>query len=298
MNQSRSSSPFSVPEIRYHNTGVRGMLPETKGTCPYLYFPAFREIEEIIHGFSTRLGGVSEGDLSSMNLSFSRGDKPENVRTNYQRVAEAIGFQTDQVVCTVQTHTTNVKKVSAADRGNGLARPQAFHDVDGLITDSPGVILTAFFADCVPLFLIDPVHHAIGLSHSGWKGTAAQMGRVTIECMREHFGSDPAELYAGIGPSICRDCYEVSEEVIEAFRGSYPSDRMDSFVKTGKRKGKYQLDLWEANRQLFLLSGLQKDHIFLPNICTCCNPEVLFSHRASQGRRGNLAAFLGLRDTQ
>ena len=271
------------------------MLLQEKNGCPYLFFPAFQQLKDIVHGFSTRLGGVSEGDLSSMNLSFSRGDQPENVRTNFVRIADAIGFLPDELVFTMQTHTINVREVGAADRGNGFQKPQAFSDVDGLITNTPGIILTAFFADCVPLFLIDPVHCAVGLSHSGWKGTVAQIGRVTLERMHERFGSEPSEILIGIGPSICQDCYEVSEEVIDAFRGTYPAESIQAFVRRGKEPGKYQLNLWEANRELFLQCGVTKEHLFLSDLCTCCNPDLLFSHRASKGKRGNLAAFLGIR---
>ena len=246
-----------------------------------------------MHAFSTRLGGVSEGIYSSMNLSFTRGDKDEAVRENYRRLADAVGFRMEDIVTSDQTHTANVRLVTEEDRGNGITKSRPYTDVDGMITNVPGLVLATFYADCVPLYFIDPVHRAIGLSHSGWRGTVAKIGEVTVQRMKEEFGSDPSEIYGAVGPSICQDCYEVSEDVIEQFRAAFPEDKWDALFY-GKPDGKYQLDLWEANHQIMLGAGLKEEHISMPNLCTCCNPEFLFSHRASHGRRGNLGAFLGI----
>jgi YfiH family protein len=259
----------------------------------YLTYPQLDRLPGFLHGFSTRVGGVSEGCLSSMNLSFSRGDTRENVMENYRRIASAIGFSLENVVTSDQTHTTNVQVVGEADRGNGITKARPYHDVDGLITNVPGLVLTTYYADCVPLYFIDPVKRAIGLSHSGWRGTVQKMGAVTLQRMRETYGCDPADLYAAIGPSICQDCYEVSEDVIEAFRENYKEQYWPGlFYK--KENGRYQLNLWEANRIVLMEAGIRPERISLPNLCTCCNPEFLFSHRASKGKRGNLAAFLAI----
>ena len=163
-----------------------------------------------------------------------------------------------------------------------------------MITNVPGLVLATFYADCVPLYFVDPVHHAIGLSHSGWRGTAAKIGKVTVEKMNEEYGTDPKDIYSAIGPSICQNCYEVSEDVIFEFQKSFEKKYWDLlFYK--KENGKYQLNLWEANRIIMLEAGVKEEHISMPGICTCCNPEFLFSHRASHGKRGNLGAFLGIR---
>ena len=199
-----------------------------------------------------------------------------------------------KIVPSGETHTANVRLVTEEDRGNGITKPRPYTDVDGMITNVPGLVLATFYADCVPLYFIDPVHRAIGLSHSGWRGTVAKIGEVTVRRMQEEFGSDPSEIYGAVGPSICQDCYEVSEDVIEQFRAAFPQDKWDALFY-GKPDGKYQLDLWEANHQIMLGAGLKEEHISMPNLCTCCNPEFLFSHRASHGRRGNLGAFLGIR---
>ncbi len=261
---------------------------------PYFTFPAFDELPGIIHGFSSRLGGVSEGFLSSMNLSFSRGDEPERVRENFRRIAESIGFSEKDLVFSMQTHTANVRRVGREDCGRGLERPVGYCDVDGLVTNEPGVVLATFYADCVPLFFVDPVHHCIGLSHSGWRGTVGKIGKVTVETMAREFGSEPGDLLAAVGPSICQECYEVSEEVIGLFRENFAEELWPKLFYR-KDNGHYQLNLWEANRLIFQEAGILPQHITVTDICTACNPELLFSHRASGGKRGNLAGFLEIK---
>ena len=278
---------------RYDRTQESMQVQERQGVT-WLTFPAYENYPEFLHGFSTRLGGVSEGMFSSMNLTSSRGDKKEAVEENYRRLSAAMGFRTDDLVLSDQTHTTNVRVITEADRGNGITKPRPYTDVDGMVTDVPGLVLATFYADCVPLFLIDPVRRCIGLSHSGWRGTVGKIGRVTVEKLKETYGSDPEKLYAAIGPSICQDCYEVSEDVIDQFREAFPEHLWPKLFYA-KANGKYQLNLWQANYEIFLESGLLPTHISLPNLCTCCNPELLFSHRASKGKRGNLGAFLGIR---
>lgn len=265
-----------------------------KGEVVYLTYPLLEETETVVHGFTTRLGGVSKGVCSSMNLSFSRGDEETAVYENYRRIADAVGFPYESIVCSDQTHTTNVRKVGKDDRGKGLLFSRNYHDVDGLITNEPEVTLATFYADCVPLYLVDPVKKAIGLSHSGWRGTVGKIGKVTVEAMGREFGSRPEDILTAIGPSICQECYEVSEDVAEEFRKIYPRELWNTLL-WDKGNGKYQLNLWEACRRNFLEAGILPEHIVLPEICTCCNPDFLFSHRASQGKRGNLAAFLMLK---
>lgn len=267
-------------------------IKENKGVT-YLTYPALEELSGFVHAFSTRLGGVSGGIYSSMNLSFTRGDDENSVMENYRRLAEAVGFSVENIVTSDQTHTANVRVITEADRGNGITKPRPYTDVDGMITNVPGLVLATFYADCVPLYFIDPVRKAIGLSHSGWRGTAAHIGAVTVRRMQEEYGSLPEDIYGAIGPSICQECYEVSEDVVLEFQKTFPEQSWrDLFYR--KENGKYQLNLWEANRQIMLEAGLIEEHISLPGLCTCCNPEFLFSHRASRGKRGNLGAFLGI----
>lgn len=261
---------------------------------PFLIFPALEETGTVVHGFSTRLGGVSEGMFSSMNVSFTRGDRKEAVRENYRRLGAAIGFSCEDLVCSDQTHTTNLRVVTEEDRGKGFAKPKDYTDVDGLVTDVPGLTLATFYADCVPLYFVDPVRRCIGLSHAGWRGTAGKIGKKTVELMREQYGTRPSDLAAAIGPSICQDCYEVSQDVIEAFQEAF-EERFWPELFYAKENGKYQLNLWRANELTLLEAGLKPERIAVTDLCTCCNPTLLFSHRASHGKRGNLGAFLMLR---
>ena len=189
-----------------------------KNGVVWLSFPALEESGLVSHSFTTRTGGVSEGIFSSMNFSFSRGDDPEHVMENYRRMAEILDTAPENMVLSYQTHTTHVRRVTEADKGKGIVCPRDYQDVDGLITNIPGITLVTFYADCVPLYLLDPVHRAIGLSHSGWRGTVNRMGQKTLDAMRENYGTSPEEVIACIGPSICRDCFEVGGEVVEEFR--------------------------------------------------------------------------------
>ncbi|MGN0354085.1 MAG: peptidoglycan editing factor PgeF [Muricoprocola sp.] len=282
-------------ELQIKRKGQKPVLNiREKGDLVWLTYPRFDQEEAIIHGFSTRLGGVSRDHLFSMNLSFSRGDAPENVVENYHRIADAIGFDPENLVFSDQTHTTNVHIVTEEDRGKGFSRERDYTNIDGLITNVPGLVLATFYADCVPLYFYDPVRKVIGLSHSGWKGTVGRMGQVTISKMSEEFGCNPGDILAAIGPSICQDCYEVSEDVIFQFQKSFQEEQWKELYYK-KENGKYQLNLWKANEIILLEAGIAKENLSITDLCTCCNSDFLYSHRASKGMRGNLAAFLGIR---
>lgn len=268
------------------------MQVQNREGVTFLTYPALDRLNMIRHGFSTRLGGVSQGIYSSMNLSFTRGDSRDAVMENYGRMAKALGTEPENIVTSDQTHTTNVRKVTAQDAGCGITRPRPYKDVDGMITDVPGLVLATFYADCVPLYFVDPVRRVIGLSHSGWRGTVNKMGKVTAEAMTREYGSRPEDMITAIGPSICQDCYEVSEDVAEAFSKAFPGENILKKGRVSREGQKYQLDLWKSNQRVLLEAGIKKEHISLPGICTCCNPNFLFSHRASNGKRGNLGAFL------
>lgn len=263
-----------------------------KDNVPYISYRALADIKWLKNGFSTRLGGVSEGVLSTMNLGFGRNDLPENVVKNHEIIANAIGFNPENIVASKQTHTTNVKIVSKKDCGKGIYRERDYDDVDGMITNEKGIVLATYFADCVPLYMVDTKNKAIGLSHSGWRGTVGKIGKITLDLMKETYGTNPRDVIACIGPSICRDCYEVSEDVATEFEAAFKGREKD--ILTNKGNGKYQLDLWECNYIIFKECGVYEENIHMPDICTCHNMEMMFSHRATQGRRGNLAAFLSI----
>lgn len=260
----------------------------------YLIFSLLENLSGVKHGFSTRLGGVSQGYFSTMNLAFTTGDDREAVLENYRRIGRALEIWPEDMVLSYQTHTTNILRVGEKDRGKGVTRERDYRDVDGMITDEPGVALVTFYADCVPLYFVDPVRRAIGLSHSGWRGTVNRMGEKTVQAMAEAFGSRPENILACVGPSICRDCYEVGEDVAQQFAAAFPKAWENDILTAGREEGKYQLDLWRANETVLLEAGILPSHLAITDVCTCCNPELFFSHRASKGKRGNLAAFLQL----
>ncbi len=281
---------------------------------PLLRFENLEQTGMVKHCFTSRIGGVSAGIFSSLNLSFTRGDNESAVRENYHRLAEAMDVNVERFVFTDQTHTTNVRVVTEADAGKGIIRPRDYTDVDGLITNVPRLVLSTFFADCVPLYFVDPVHRAIGMSHSGWRGTVGRMGAKTLEAMKENYGTEARDVICAIGPSICQDCYEVSADVAAEFakefvghesevvclqkdyrQGKYISFETDILNIDPSSPEKYQLNLWRANELVLIEAGVLPEHIAVTDVCTCCNPKELFSHRASHGKRGNLGAFLSIK---
>ena len=270
------------------------IFDEVEKKTPYLEYPLFQETGIVTSAFSTRLGGVSEGYYSSLNLSFDRGDDPARVLENFKRIGASMGVAVEDMVLSKQTHTTNVRVVTEEDKGKGVMRERNYTDVDGMITNVPGICLVTSYADCVPLYFVDPVKKAIGLSHSGWRGTVGKIGKNTVQLMQENFGSKPEDLLAAVGPSVCMDCYEVSEDVIEQFKEACEKKYWeDLFYK--KENGKYQLNLWKANELIFLESGILPEHMAITNVCTHCNSKILYSHRTMVNNRGNLCAFLALK---
>ncbi len=257
-------------------------------------FDKLSDYDMIEHGFSTRLGGVSTGIFESMNLGFNRGDDDDNVKRNFLIISKALNMPYENIVLSAQTHTTNIRIVDEADKGKGIIIPRDYENVDGLMTNVSQIPLVTFYADCVPLLLFDPVKRVIAASHSGWRGTVNRMGKVTVEKMVEVYGCEPKDIIACIGPSICKECYEVSADVAKAFMDEFADSGYENIVFP-KDNDKYLIDLWEANRVILNMSGITNTNIDISGICTCCNSGWLFSHRATGGKRGNLAAFIMLK---
>ena len=279
--------------INYLNFSNTTYFHEGKKT-PYFSLKIPNQPDFIVNGFSTRLGGVSEGIYESMNLSFTVGDEAKNVRRNFELIGDAMGISVTDMVYSKQTHTTNVMRVSGHHKAMGIYKERDFDDIDGLITNEPGVCLVTSYADCVPLFIVDNENKAIGLSHSGWRGTVGDIASVTVKKMQEEFGSAPDKLNVFIGPSICHNCYEVGDDVAGEFISKYGMSAFDSIVYP-KDNGKYKLNLHNANLQNFINAGVLSENIAVTDVCTCCNSKLLFSHRASKGRRGGLCGFLMIR---
>lgn len=244
--------------------------------------------------FSTRSGGVSKGQYSSMNLSYSLGDDDENVINNFRIIAKTLKVNLDDMVRTKQTHTTNVTVAKQEYKGMGITKEYGYDHIDGMVTDERGIVIVTSYADCVPLFFVDKEKKIIGSSHSGWRGTVGNIAHNTIKLMIEEYGCKPEDIIGIVGPSICRDCYEVSEDVAEEFRKVYSEYEIKDIL-TQKEKGKYLLDLHCANKYNLMNSGLLSENIFLTDVCTCCNSDMLFSHRKTSGKRGGLCGFIWLK---
>lgn len=261
-------------------------------TVPYLTYDSFSEIKWIRHAFSTRLGGVSEGEFTSMNLAFNRGDDPAHVTENYKRLCDSAGLSFDSLVASAQDHHTYVRAVTAADCGIGITKPRDMPSVDALITNDPGVTLVTYYADCTPLFFVDAKNRAIGLAHAGWRGTVGRIGEKVIEKMTALYGTDPKDVKAAVGPAISVCCYEVDEPCAAHFLALHDLDTA-RFVFP-KQGGKYRLDLLECNRQILTAAGVPAENITVSDVCTNCHSDLLWSHRATKGHRGTMSAFLSV----
>ena len=267
------------------------------GILPMVESPLFQRETGLQHGFSTRKGGVSKEHLASLNLSFSVEDAKENVLENFRRIGERFGKTPEDFVLSKQSHETKVLKVGTKDRGKGITKDRDYEGIDALITDEKGIILSCFSADCVPILFYDPIHKAVGACHSGWRGTKGKILQNVVEEMRKHFTSNPAEILIAIGPSICKEQYVVSEDLALSFLEDYPDLGEDTASPIQRiSKDKFQLDLWDLNRRIALDCGIKEEHISISGYCTMENPELFFSHRYSQGKRGLQGAFICLKD--
>ncbi len=268
-------------------------LNEREGVLFFSY-RQLKKIPWLTHGFSTRIGGVSTGSRAAMNLQF-KGDDSDAVRENYRRFGQAVGFPWERAVLSAQTHSVHVRLVTEADAGKGVRCEKDYNDIDGLITDTPGLPILCFSADCSILFLADVRHKAVGLAHSGWRGTVNRMGSHILKAMKEAFGTAPSDVFAAISPSICRDCFEIGPEVAEAFTEAFGKEKA-SLLLTRGHEDRFHADLWQANRLVLEEAGIPAGRIDLPNVCTRCNPDLLFSHRRTGFDRGTLGAVMMIRD--
>ncbi len=270
-----------------------------RGDVVYLTFPSFENLPSVWHAFSTRLGGVSQGIYSSMNLNFKCGDDETTVRENYRIFCGAISVDPETLVASDQTHTANIRAVTKEDRGKGFLRPRDWKDVDGLVTGDEQVTLVTHYADCVPLFFADPVRRVVAAAHAGWKGTALGIADKMVRTMRDDFGCDPSDIRVGIGPSIGPCCFEVDGAAAKAFLDLPEPIRRGCIrerpVVSDPSVLKYDVSLQGVNQNLLLRAGIRQEHLEIAGICTRCNQDWLFSHRATKGRRGGMIAVIGLK---
>lgn len=267
-------------------------LLREQGASAWGEFTHFAATGLVRHAFSTRLGGVSKAPFASLNLGLHTGDELADVQENRRRYCAAFGLDIRRSVTADQVHGEAVAVVTEQDCGRGaLVYNTALPQTDALITQTPGLPLLLFFADCVPVYFLDPEHKAIGIAHAGWKGTVAKIGQKTLAAMAASFGTRSADCLAAVGPSIGPCCYEVDRYVYDKVSAAF--GRTDDLLReTGP--GKWHLNLWAANRRQLEEVGVPAQNIVVAETCTSCNVHQYFSYRAEQGKTGRMGALMTL----
>lgn len=258
----------------------------------FIGIPSLSVFPELVHGFTTRYGGVSTGDYASLNLNFNRPDPASNVIKNYQIFSEKIGVPLENMVLSHQVHDKNVLHVDRRHGGMGLIHERAYKDIDGLITDEADLMLVTYYADCVPVYFYDPVNKVIALSHSGWKGTLLNIGVETLKMLIETYSCHPENIHVAFGPHIKACCFEVGNDVADTFSSTFTWAN-DFIIQ--RLDGKRIIDLEGIIIRNLMDFGILKEKISGCRICTKCNKDVFFSHRGNNGKTGTGVAFLMIR---
>ncbi len=233
--------------------------------------------------FSTKHGGVSKGYLASMNLGRNHGDDNANVDENYDIICESAGLNRNKIVAGSQTHSNNVRVVTSEDIGNRI------ENNDGLITKEKGLVLATSHADCVPVFFYDKNKEVIAMVHSGWKSTLSNISKNTIRKMVEVFDTNPKDVLVGVGASICYDCFEVEEDVLNLFLNEFEHAK-DCYKQ--KNETKYLIDLKKIIVNQLLNEGVILENIDVTDVCTMCSEDTFFSYRLMGSKRGSQMAFI------
>ena len=244
----------------------------------------------VSHGFSTREGGITtDPPYASLHLSWSRCGWEDEVIAHFRRFSQGAGVNYDDMAVVNHEHGNVVLRLAKEHRGRGFSfEPLPF--CDGIITNEPSVTLVTSHADCGAYFFYDPVHRAIGMAHAGWKGTFLRIGAVMAERMREEYGTDPADIIASTGPCICKDCFEVDQDLGEKFAAEFSQE---GITRPG-RPGKAYVDLELAAAVQFIEAGIRPENITLMSACTYEDKDMFFSHRRDKGITGSMAAFIKL----
>lgn len=264
------------------------MYLNKNGNTPYYQFNNLRNLKGVLHFSTTRIGGVSAGGCNTLNMDFTDNDTIDNVLQNRERIAAAVGFNANAYTFTNQIHSANIVVVDKSMQGSGnFTKESRIPNADAMVTNENGICLIAKTADCVPILLCDPVKRIIASVHAGWRGTVQQIALKTVECMVNRFCSNPADILAGIGPSIGACCYEVGDEVVDIVNEIFGTT--DGFLIEFKNKSKKHLDLWYTNRFLLEKAGLNAQNIEIACLCTSCNNHEFFSWRKDGNTTGRLA---------
>ena len=252
----------------------------------YLQSELFLHTDCAAHGFTGRLGGVSTGKITGLNLGFRVQDSPESVSANYQLVAEDLQLNFKNMVLAKQTHSDHIRLVTQNDAGKGLTRQSDIEDTDGLITNLPGIPLVVFSADCVPILFLDPKQKVIAAVHAGWGGTVKEIAAKAVQKMRQWFACDPADILAAIGPSIGPCCCVFDA----ADAGMFPEQYLSL-----QQGNKVLVDLWAMNRDQLTQSGISAENIDISGVCTICRADQYYSYRTHREHTGRQGAIIMLR---
>jgi len=245
-----------------------------------------------VAGISGREGGVSLSPWNSFNTALHCGDDNEAVWTNRKRLCSALGTDFSAYTSGEQIHGSKGRVVKEGERGSGAySYETSLKGTDALLTNRQGILLNIHVADCVPIILYDSTKRAGALVHAGWKGTADNIAERTVNQMVREFGSNPADIYGALGPSIGPCCFEVGEDTAEKLMKSFPYKG----EIISRRDNRIYGDLWKANKEQLILSGVKKENLESANICTCCRTDMFFSYRADGGITGRFSAFLLLK---
>lgn len=264
-----------------------------KHTCEDLLFfsyQIFQPFDSLTNVVSTRLGGVSQGYLHSLNLSFRVGDDEEAVITNRSRFYNATDVEPTMVAQAQLVHGTHIEVVTdQTPCDTHLKLPET----DGLVTNVLNKALFIPVADCAAVAFFDPKQRVIGLAHAGWRGTVKGVIGQIVTTMRQIFGSDPSDILVGISPSIGPCCYEVKEDLVEVFTNAFPHHAHHFFLR--QSDGTIHLDMWAFLCWQLVKSGILGEHIECSELCTACHTDWFYSHRAEHGRTGRFAGLIVLR---
>nr|WP_284700601.1 peptidoglycan editing factor PgeF [Thermoanaerobacterium sp. R66] len=252
--------------------------------------PAFENTGKVKHLFSTRIGGVSGGPYSSLNLSLTRYDDKESVYENFNRICHVANINYNDMVFSNQIHSDGIRIVNESDKGKNFGESD-IKNADALMTNERGIPIVTFYADCTPLYFLDPVKNVIALAHAGWRGTVKEIGPKTVKTMVTAFGSDKKDILAAVGPAIGFCCYEVGKDVADEI--SRLNINIDD-VLLDKGDGKWMLNLEMTNYYELINCGIKDENITISGLCTSCNIDEFYSYRRDKGITGSMAAFMEL----
>jgi len=266
-----------------------------KHPIPRLIIESWERLDTTLSvGFTTRNGGVSNGDYKTLNLALHVGDFSEDVIANRRILSNALGFSFDAWTSGEQVHSNHIEIIRKDRRGKGrFLREDAIQNTDGIVTDEEDILLTSFYADCVPLLFFDSVKKVIGLAHAGWKGTQLKIGEEMVKTMVHSFGSQPEDIRVAVGPSIGQCCYEVDNRVVQPIQSTFKIITEEMIFD--KKNGHYDINLKKINQKILIHAGILPNHIEISSYCTSCDNDLFFSHRKEKGKTGRMAAWIGFR---